>query len=141
MLMRTDPFRELDRLSSRWFGDGERIMGFDAYRHGDVVVAEFDLPGFDPSSIDLTVERNEVRVEAERPGPSGTDRQYLVQERPTGKFSRRLYLGDNLDTDHVAASYDHGVLTVRIPLRESAKPRRVDVRSGEQAAAIEATSS
>jgi HSP20 family protein len=138
MLMRTDPFRDLDRLSARlWGTDTDRLVGFDAYRHGDVVVVEFDLPGVDPDSINLVVERNEVRVEAERKPNTDSGRQYLVQERPAGKFSRRLYLGDNLDTDHVAASYENGVLIARIPLRESAKPRRVDVQT-KPAAVLEA---
>lgn len=136
MLLRYDPFRELDRVARAL--DTDRAMPFDAYRHGDVVVLEVDLPGIDPASVDLTVERNELRIEAQRSRPSVEGRQYLVQERSMGRTTRRLFLGENLDTDHLDAEYHQGVLTLRIPLRESAKPRKVEIRATESAPAIEA---
>ena len=139
MLMRTDPFRNWDRMF-----DSEpntaRAAAMDAYRVGDVVTVEFDLPGIDPESIDLQVERGELRLSAERRRRTPEGASYLVQERRDLKVSRRLMLGDTLDVDHVDAEYLDGVLTLRSPLRESAKPRQVDVRRGE-AAAIEVESS
>ncbi len=136
MLLRYDPFRELDRFART--SDSERAMPFDAYRNGDVVVLDIDLPGVDPDSVDLTVERNELRVEATRKRDNVEGRQYLVQERPMGRATRRLFLGENLDTDHLDAEYHQGVLTLRIPLRETAKPRKVEIRAGVPSAAIEA---
>jgi HSP20 family protein len=135
-----DPFRELDSWarSTAWGDQGERWMALDSYRHGDVVTLELDLPGIDPATIDLTVQRNELKVEAERRPSFPDGAQFLVRERPNGRFVRRLFVSDNLDTDHVDAQYDHGVLTIRLPLRETAKPRRVEVKAGEAQAAIEA---
>jgi len=126
MLMRTDPFRELDRLTQQVFGTATRptAMPMDAYRKDDSFLVQFDLPGIDPESIDLTVERNVLTVHAERSGP-GRDVELIASERPRGVFSRQLILGDNLDTDNVAAHYEGGVLTLRIPVAEQAKPRKV----------------
>jgi HSP20 family protein len=135
MLMRSDPFRDWDRLTSRMFGpdDGSAAWApLDAYRSGDVITVEFDLPGIDPASIDIQVERGELRLEAERRGSLPDGAQSLVQERFTGTITRRLMLGDQLDTEHVDAQYNSGVLTLRIPLSEAAKPRRVEVRSEDQ---------
>ena len=117
MLMRTDPFRDLDRLTQQVFGtDGTlarpSVMPMDAWRDGDTFHVEFDLPGVDPDSIDLDVERNVVTVKAERPARA-SDAELIAAERPRGVFSRQLILGDNLDTEHIAASYDGGVLTLR----------------------------
>jgi HSP20 family protein len=133
MLMRTDPFRELDRLTHQVFGtDGTlsrpSVMPMDAWRDGDTFHVEFDLPGVDLDSIDLDVERNVVTVKAERP-PRAADAELIAAERPRGVFSRQLILGDNLDTDRIAASYDDGVLTLRIPVAEQAKPRKISITS------------
>ncbi|MBV9140939.1 MAG: Hsp20/alpha crystallin family protein [Pseudonocardiales bacterium] len=132
MLMRTDPFRELDRLTQVLFGaNGTRshpaIMPMDAYREGGQFVVHFDLPGVDPSSIDLNVERNVLTVRAERKPTYGEDVELQVAERPRGVFTRQLFLGDTLDTDRVEASYDAGVLTLRIPVAEKAKPRKIEI--------------
>jgi HSP20 family protein len=135
MLMRSDPFRDWDRLASRMFGqdDGSTAWApLDAYRNGDVITVEFDLPGVDPSSIDIQVERGELRLQAERRSSLPEGVQSLARERFTGTITRRLMLGDQLDTEHVDADYAAGVLTLRIPLSEAAKPRRVEVRSQEQ---------
>ena len=133
MLMRTDPFRELDRLTQQVLGTNgtlarPSVMPMDAWRDGDTFQVEFDLPGINPDSIDLDVERNVVTVKAERP-PRASDAELIAAERPRGIFSRQLILGDNLDTDHIAASYDAGVLTLRIPVAEQAKPRKIAVTS------------
>jgi HSP20 family protein len=135
MLMRSDPFRDWDRLAGRMFGQEAGAAAsapLDAYRHGDVITVEIDLPGVDPASIDLQVERGELRLRAERRAPLPEGAQALMQERFVGTITRRLMLGDQLDTEHVDAQYTAGVLTLRIPLSEAAKPRRVEVRSQEQ---------
>ena len=128
MLMRTDPFRDLDRLTQQLLGTPARpaLMTMDAWRDGDEFVVEFDLPGVSPDSVDLGVERNVLTVKAERP-PLNGDRELIAAERPRGVFSRQLILGDNLDMDNVGASYNAGVLTVRIPVAEQAKPRRITI--------------
>jgi HSP20 family protein len=133
MLMRTDPFRELDRLTQQVFGTNgtvarPSVMPMDAWRAGDTFVVEFDLPGVDPDSIDLDVERNVVTVKAERPARDEGS-EMIAAERPRGVFSRQLVLGDNLDTNNIAASYDAGVLTLRIPVAEQAKPRKISISS------------
>jgi HSP20 family protein len=132
MLLRTDPFRDLDRLTQQMFGTLARpaAMPMDAWRDGSEFVIEFDLPGVDPTTVDLDVERNVLTVRAERPMPEGTP-ELLVAERPRGVFSRQLILGDNLDTEHVAADYRAGVLTVRIPVTEKAKPRKIMIETSE----------
>ena len=122
MLMRTDPFRELDRLTQQAFGNlpgtwsRPTAMLMDAYRVGEEFVVAFDLPGVSPDAIELDVERNVLTVKA---------------ERPLGVFSRQLFLGDTLDTDNIAASYDAGVLTLRIPVAERAKPRKIAISAAE----------
>ena len=143
MLMRTDPFRELDRLTQQVFGTSgtlarPAVMPMDAWRDGDTFHVEFDLPGVNPDSIDLDVERNVVTVKAERPARA-SDAELLAAERPRGVFSRQLVLGDNLDTENITASYDGGVLTLRIPVAEQAKPRKISISSeGSQQQAINA---
>ncbi|MET0324472.1 MAG: Hsp20/alpha crystallin family protein [Ilumatobacteraceae bacterium] len=129
MLMRTDPFRELDRVAQQMLGTTARpaTMPIDAYRKGDEFVALFDLPGLDAESINLTVERNVLAVHAERRRPDAEDVELLIGERPHGAFSRQLFLSATLDTERIAADYTDGVLRLRIPLEEQAKPRRVDV--------------
>ncbi len=128
MLMRTDPFRELDRLTQQVFGQQgtwsrPAVMPMEAYRAGEEFVVQFDLPGVDPESIDLNVERNVLTVKAERrPAAHGEGIETVVAERPYGAFSRQLFLGETLDTDRIEAHYDAGVLTLRIPVAEQAKP-------------------
>lgn len=131
MLMQTDPFRELDRLTQRLLGtEGTAarpsVMPMDAWRDGDTFHIEFDLPGVDPAAIDLDVERNVVTIRAERPllGDVG---ELLAAERSRGVFSRQLVLGDNLDTERISANYDAGVLSLTIPLAETAKPRKISI--------------
>ena len=114
------------------------VMPMDAWREGDSFHVEFDLPGVNPDSIDLDVERNVVTVKAERP-PRASDAELIAAERPRGIFSRQLILGDTLDTEHISASYDAGVLTLRIPVAEQAKPRKISITSnGENRRTIDA---
>ena len=130
MLMRTDPFRELERVAQQAAGTWSKpsAMPMDAYRAGDEFVVSFDLPGVDPDAIEVDIERNVLTVKAERrPLPSGEDVQMQVCERSLGVFSRQLFLGDSLDTGRLAAGYEAGVLTLRIPVAEKAKPRRITV--------------
>jgi HSP20 family protein len=143
MLMRTDPFRELDRMTQQMFGTNgtlarPSVMPMDAWREGDTFQVEFDLPGVAPDSIDLDVERNVVTVRAERPARA-SDAELIAAERPRGVFSRQLILGDNLDTEHIEASYNSGVLTLKIPVAEKAKPRKISLSSkGDDRQAINA---
>jgi HSP20 family protein len=143
MLMRTDPFRELDRVAQQVFGTAARpaAMPIDAYRRGDEFVVLLDLPGCDPASINLTVERNLLTVHAERGRANDDGIELLIGERPTGTFSRQLFLAETLDTERIAADYTDGVLRLRVPVKEQAKPRRVDIAvGGGQSTSIEANS-
>ena len=138
MLMRTDPFRELDRLTQQVLGTAihPAVMPMDAWRDGDEFVVEFDLPGVKAEDVDLNVERNVLTVKAERPISDGTDTEMIAAERPRGVFSRQLFLGDNLDTDRVKAEYDAGVLRLTIPVAEQAKPHRIKIASNDHRHAI-----
>ena len=143
--MRFDPFRELDRLSEQATGGNRQwpaVLPMDAYRRGDHFVVHLDLPGTDPNSVELTVERNVLTVKAERSWQRNQEDEVLITERPQGVFTRQLFLGESLDTDAIDAKYDQGVLTLTIPVAEQAKPRRVSISSeGSGPAAVEANSS
>ncbi|MGW7097834.1 Hsp20/alpha crystallin family protein [Streptomyces sp. NPDC054838] len=133
MLMRTDPFRELDRLTQQLMGttgtwSKPSVMPMDAYREGDDYVIAFDLPGVSADAIDIDVERNMLTVRAERrPTAKGDEVQMELSERPLGVFSRQVMLADTLDTENINADYDAGVLTLRIPIAERAKPRKITI--------------
>jgi HSP20 family protein len=130
MLMRTDPFRDLDRLTQQVFGTVARpaAMPMDAFRKGDTFYIKLDLPGTTLDAIELTVEQNVLTVHATRPAMNG-EVELLVAERPAGTFTRQVFLGDTLDADHIEADYSAGVLTLAIPVREAAKPRKVEITS------------
>jgi len=133
MLMRTDPFRDIDRLFEQFVGTSGRpaVMHVDAERDGDWMNVYFDLPGVDADSIDLTVERNVLQVRAERMRPRKEGVETVITERPMGVFSRQLFLGDTLDTDKLEAVYENGVLMLRIPIAEKAKARRISIGGGD----------
>jgi HSP20 family protein len=133
MLMRTDLFRDLDRLTQQVFGTMTRpaAMPMDAYRKGTDFYVHFDLPGIDPDSIDLTVEQNVLTIKAERSALAVGEAEMIVSERPVGTFSRQLFLGETLDADAIAADYHAGVLTLTIPVREAAKPRKLAITSSD----------
>ena len=139
MLMRTDPLRDLDRLTQQVLGTAARpaVMPMDAWRDGDRFIVEFDLPGVDEDSLDLDVERNVLTVHARRPEVDA-GREMVAAERPRGVFSRQLFLGENLDTDAIEASYGGGVLRLTIPVAEKAKPRRIQITSDNEKTAINA---
>ncbi|WP_280438403.1 Hsp20/alpha crystallin family protein [Nocardia carnea] len=128
MLMRTDPFRDLDRLTQQVFGTAARpaVMPMDAWRDGDQFLVELDLPGIDPESLDLDIERDVVTVRAARP-ELDADRSMIAAERPRGVFSRQLFLGEGLDTEHIRADYRDGVLRLTVPVAEKAKPRKIAI--------------
>ncbi|MFD8789794.1 Hsp20/alpha crystallin family protein [Streptomyces vinaceus] len=135
MLMRTDPFREMDRIVQQLAGTSgtwskPSVMPMDAYREGDAYVIAFDLPGVNTEAIDIDVERNMLTVKAERrPVLQADSVKMELAERPLGVFSRQIMLADTLDTEHIEADYDAGVLTLRIPIAERAKPRKISIRA------------
>jgi HSP20 family protein len=150
MLIRFDPFRELDRLTQEgWGSSGQNAatvparIPLDAVRRGDKVVLSFDLPGIDPDSLDVEVEKNVLTVSADRPAASDGREgdEVLVRERRWGRFTRQLALGDNLDTDRLEANLHDGVLTVTVPVAEQARSRKVAVGHRAPAQAIEADAS
>lgn len=133
MLLQHDPFRDLDRLTQQVFGTAARptSMPLDAWREGDQFVVELDLPGIDPSNLDIDVERNVLTIRAERLSHMPDAANAVATERPWGAFSRQLVLGDALDTEKVDAEYTAGVLKLRIPIAEKAKPRKISIASGD----------
>lgn len=140
MLMRTDPFRDLDRLTQQMLGSATRpaAMPMDAYRHGDSFYVHFDLPGVSADSIDLQVEQNMLTVRAERRPSHPDGAEMLVAERPAGVFTRQVFLGESLDAEHIGADYTAGVLTLTIPVHEAAKPRNIQITSSDTKQAVTA---
>jgi len=140
MLMRTDPFGELDRLTQQFFGTAARPaqMPMDAYRHGDSFYIHLDLPGADADSIGLTVEQNVLTIRAERAPVKASGAELLIAERPYGTFTRQVFLGETLDADKITADYAAGVLTLTIPVREAAKPRNIHITSSDRTQAVTA---
>lgn len=137
MLMRFDPFADFDRLTRQVWGSrpsSSYYMPADAYRMGDRFFIHVDLPGVDPDSIDVEIEKNSLTISAERRWDrEGEDMQILLNERPEGSFSRQFFLGEGLDTDNIEAGYDHGVLTVSIPIAEAAKARKIEIGTPQEA--------
>jgi HSP20 family protein len=133
MIIRTDPFRELDRLTQQVLSTARpAAMPMDAYREKDSFYVHFDLPGVEAESIALTVEHNVLTVRAERLPARASGTEMIIAERPAGTFSRQVLLSDVLDTEHIAAEYHAGVLTLAIPVRESAKPHSIQVTSRDE---------
>ena len=141
MVMRYDPFRDIDRQMQQLVGrmqDTTGAMAMDAYRRGDSVFVHFDLPGIEPDSIEVTAEQNTLTVRAERRWKTEPDDQVIAQERPQGLFMRQLMLGEHLDTQQVKAGYEDGVLTIEVPVAPQAKPRKIEVRaSGQHRGAVD----
>ena len=133
MLVRTDPFRDLDRITQQLLGTATRptAMPMDAYRQGDTFYIHFDLPGVSAETIGLTAEQNVLTVRAERRPEQPDGAEMIVAERPAGVFTRQVFLGDTLDTEHIGADYSAGVLTLTIPVHEQAKPRSIQVTGHE----------
>jgi HSP20 family protein len=141
MLMRFDPFREVDRFAEQVdqaFRQAGTAIPMDAVRHGDRVFINLDVPGVDPDTIDVTVERDVLTVAATRRFERSEGDELLANERPQGTFTRRILLGQSLDTSQLEAAYDHGVLSITIPVAEQAQPRKIEVGGGHARATIEA---
>lgn len=132
-VLRFDPFRDLDRLTEQMLGvpagsaRAPRFMPMDLYRSGDHYVVHADLPGIDPGSVDVSVDSGTLTIRAERSARAEQSVQWLASERFTGSFMRQLSLGEGVDADRIAATYENGVLTVTIPIAEKARPRRIEV--------------
>jgi len=132
-----DPFSTFERMLGRnaWAetGGGRALaLPVDVYRSGDEFIIEVDVPGMDPASLDLTVEHNMLSITGERPARHDAD--VVLCERPHARFTRQLYLAENLDTEHVEADYEHGVLVITIPISEKARGRQIEITSSERGA-------
>jgi HSP20 family protein len=141
LLTSIDPFmREFDRLAQRAFGTvngtvapGQSVVPMDVIKREDEVELRFDLPGADADSIDVTVDRGLLTVSARRTEEKKDEGETLIsRERVTGSFTRRVRLADTVDSDKIDAVYTDGVLTLRLPLAEKARPRKVEIRTGDQ---------
>jgi HSP20 family protein len=136
LLTSIDPFfqefeRQFNRLAQQSFDVGGAVMPMDGLRRDDDVLLRFDLPGIDPESIEVTVDRGVLSVSAHREEEVAENERLFVRERPMGTFTRRVYLSEHLDSEQIDAGYANGVLTVRIPVLERAKPRKVEIHKGE----------
>ena len=141
MLMRFDPFRDIDRVFDQAFATARQTsMPMDAYRHGESFVVHFDLPGVDPSSIDVSTEQNVLTVSAERHWEAVDGDEVVANERRQGTFTRQMILGNALDVDKIHATYENGVLTLTIPVAEKAKPRKIEISSSGSQQAIDTSS-
>lgn len=132
MLARFDPFGDLDLMFDELRARrGARPMPLDAYRRGDTFFVHLDVPGIDPDSIELTIEDDVLNVKAERSFEEQEGDEIVACERPQGSFERHVYLGPNLDREHLDAHCENGVLTVGVPMREAAKRHRIPVVAGD----------
>ncbi len=118
---------------SKWFGRATTPQSspqFSVWEAESVVYAEADLPGVDPSQLDVTItEGNQLSVQGERLPPEFTGAAWVRQERPFGKFVRLFTLPSLVDADRVEAKYENGVLRLMLPKHEAAKPRKIAVKS------------
>lgn len=139
-MLRFDPYREFDRLTEQLASTATRApraLPMDAFRRGEQFIVQLDLPGVEPAAIELTVERNVLTVRAERRFEPRADDEVVVAERPHGTYTRQILLGDTLDSENVQANCEQGVLTLTIPVAETAKPRRVQISGSKDAQTIE----
>ena len=141
MIVAIEPLNRIDGSAQRKsITGGSRTMPMDAYRDGDQLIIQFDIPGIDPDSLETNVENNTLTVRARRPRPQIEDSRWLVSERLHGTFTAQLELSDALDLDNIQADYDGGVLTIRIPVAEEAKARRIEIGGGQTSGAESAAS-
>ena len=138
MLMRFDPFRDIDRLTDQMTRQSRSLLAMDAVRDDNEITVYIDVPGVGNDDIDVSVEKNELTVTVERRWQDD-DKQVLSSERPQGSFSRRIMLSDALDLDRLAAKTSNGVLIITIPVAERSKPRRIDVATTDDDQAIDTT--
>lgn len=141
MLMRFDPISEFDRLTRSLLNDGPASTGvpLDAYRRGDSFIVQMDMPGIDIDTLDVTVERNALSVAASRMTSHQEGDTPIISERPIGRFTRQLFLSDNVDAENINAEYNDGVLTLTIPVADKAKPKRIAVRRRQQPTELQST--
>lgn len=139
MAMRFDPFHELDRVAGALLNGRQnlRLMPMDLYREGDHYILNADLPGIDPGSVDVDVDGQLLTIRAERTLAEKDGVQWLTRERESGTFVRQLNLGQGLDLDAISAQYQNGVLSVTIPVSEKAKPRRIQIQTGQDSEVLE----
>jgi len=142
MLMRFEPFRDIGRATEEMLSEQRaRLVPVDAYRRGNELKIELDMPGADPGSIELTVEDDVLTTRATRTAFREATDQMVIAERGFGQISRQLFLGESLDREHITAIYHDGVLTVTLPVAEQAKARKITVTHvGSVAQAVEAAS-
>jgi HSP20 family protein len=144
MLLQNDPFRDIDawfdRMTGRSAGSGQWPMPMDAYKRGNDLWVDIDLPGVDADSVEINVERNVLTVSAQRSGERNEGDQVYLAERHRGSFRRQVHLGDGLDAERIEARYNDGVLTLRIPVAAAAQPRKIPVITGSAARAIDTSS-
>ena len=133
-----DPFtRDFDRIVRRAFGPGSIGAGYapalpmDSVRRDGELVLRFDVPGVDQDKIDVTVDKGVLTVSATREETTTEGENPIVRERRFGSFTRRVRLSDNLNADAIEASNNEGVLEIRIPVLEEAKPRKITVGTAE----------
>jgi len=133
MAMSFDPFSELDRLAGTLLGtaQGPKFMPVDLYRDGDQYVLNADMPGIDPGSVDIDVDGQLLTIRAERTAGARSNVKWLAQERPHGSYLRQFSVGEGIDSEKISAHYDNGVLSLLIPVSERAKPRKIEVSTGE----------
>jgi HSP20 family protein len=158
-LVRWEPVRELtslqnemNRLFTTFFdtptgGNGESagrrwIPAMDLVETDDHFVLKADLPGLSEGDVSIELEDNVLTVSGERKAEHEDKREgYVRVERAYGAFRRSLTLPEGVDPEGVAASFDKGVLEVRIPKPEERKPRRVAIQVGDRPAAFEGNES
>jgi HSP20 family protein len=139
MLLQNDPFGEVDALLSRLVSRDTADMPMDAYRRGEDVWIHMDLPGVAADSLDVTVDGSVLTVSAQRNWQREDGDQVYLAERRRGAYRRQVHLGDGLDAERIEASLIDGVLTLRIPVAEAAKPRKIPINSGQSAISTTAT--
>ncbi len=130
-----DVLNQFDRLASSVFDTARtpRLMPVDLFRDGDQYVLSADLPGIDPASVDLDVDGQLLTIRADRMAPASENVKWIAHERPYGSYMRQFTLGDGVDLENITANYEHGVLSVIIPVAERAKPRKIQVAAGSSA--------
>ena len=131
-----DVHRELDRVfEPEAMGGGWRPLATDVIESTEDVRVMMEIPGIDASEIDITIDNNVLKVSGEKRSLRNEENggAYRLTERRYGRFERSFVLPRDVRADAVDATYDNGVLTVVLPKREEAKPRRVEVRGASPA--------